>query len=619
MKRHPERAAVPYVSILGAAALFFAAGAAAAQDADIPKAFEFLSDVMRMSDDPPPENRLSTLCQVQVVPDDGRTLGYYSLLSVDARRVFIIAYSSHELERPWETMAFKSVFVPAGATSRIDAGTADWAYVFDRNGDGRIDFLAYRVGPLWLLPEGKRIRDYPKVKSGVKEDFLEANRDKLGEGFWFLADENFDGTQDVLIARVIDKSSGWTDGWVVAEDKDFDRAYDVCYSTRGSLEGKSTTCRPGDPAPTVRDHTIAGLNVMLLPSDGVPLAAFNQALEACGSTAGQLYRHPYPPWSDYTPEPPDFTAQSIDETRVACYERHHNDSCLYLAETDDAKALVTLGGMYADGRGIEKDETAAVSWYQRAADLGDPEGQSKLGAAYAAGLGVGQDSARAAEWYRRAADQDYAAAQYLLGDAYLNGYGVEKNETLAAELMLQSATQGYAKAQLMLGWMTADGIGVPQDEVAAAEWYRKAADQGLAGALYSLGTCYAQGKGIPQDATEALSCYRRSAEMGYGPAEFQMAIQYFRGIDGEPDFVEGNRWLERAARHGLPDAQFILAGHYLMGRGVPENIVYSYAWLIVAAENGHSKAIEMRDGIRPLLSKVQRAEGERIARNMLGQ
>jgi TPR repeat protein len=80
--------------------------------------------------------------------------------------------------------------------------------------------------------------------------------------------------------------------------------------------------------------------------------------------------------------------------------------------------------MYLNGRGVPQDYAAAVSWFQKAADQGDPSGQNSLGAMHVNGWGVPQDDVTALSWFRKAADQGYAVAQNSLGGMYATGRGV---------------------------------------------------------------------------------------------------------------------------------------------------------------------------------------------------
>src|SRR5215470_3693209 len=55
------------------------------------------------------------------------------------------------------------------------------------------------------------------------------------------------------------------------------------------------------------------------------------------------------------------------------------------------------------GLGVERDATEAASWFQKAADQGNPEAQDQLGLLYLLGSGVQRDDGEALKWFQRAA------------------------------------------------------------------------------------------------------------------------------------------------------------------------------------------------------------------------
>ena len=61
--------------------------------------------------------------------------------------------------------------------------------------------------------------------------------------------------------------------------------------------------------------------------------------------------------------------------------------------------------MYAEGRGVTKDDTESARWFQLAAEQGDAEAQGGLGLAYAAGRGVSQDFVASHMWISLALSQ----------------------------------------------------------------------------------------------------------------------------------------------------------------------------------------------------------------------
>ncbi len=90
-------------------------------------------------------------------------------------------------------------------TARIGPdATLDWTYVYDRNGDGRVDYIAYLYAVLPVKPD-----DFP-------EDFPKGNKFKATKErlhllynntrmiFSHHADENFDGASDAVVASIFD-------------------------------------------------------------------------------------------------------------------------------------------------------------------------------------------------------------------------------------------------------------------------------------------------------------------------------------------------------------------------------------------------------------------------------
>lgn len=63
-----------------------------------------------------------------------------------------------------------------------------------------------------------------------------------------------------------------------------------------------------------------------------------------------------------------------------------------------ARAQDTLGTMLLAGRGVTKDEGAAIRWFREAAERGEPHAQFRLGALYINGQGVERDLRTGYQW-----------------------------------------------------------------------------------------------------------------------------------------------------------------------------------------------------------------------------
>ncbi|KAF9106137.1 hypothetical protein BGX29_010387 [Mortierella sp. GBA35] len=220
----------------------------------------------------------------------------------------------------------------------------------------------------------------------------------------------------------------------------------------------------------------------------------------------------------------------------------------------DKDAQVALGDMYRDGEVVQKDYQAAMDWYLKAADQGDPVGLRKVGVLYYHGQGVPQDYSAAMEWYLKAADQGNADAQFNIGTLYSEGHGVPQDYLQAMTWYLKAADQGYADARCIIGTLYSEGHGVPQDYWQAMTWFLKAADQGDANAQYNIGVMYKKGLGVPQDYSQAMVWYRKAADQGDGDAQLNIGVLYEQGRGVPQDWSKAMEWFRKASDQGYQDA-----------------------------------------------------------------
>jgi len=146
-----------------------------------------------------------------------------------------------------------------------------------------------------------------------------------------------------------------------------------------------------------------------------------------------------------------------------------------LADKGDVDAMFNLGVMYADGRGVAKDEKQAVQWYRKAAELGYPAAMFNLGWMYENGRGVAKDDKQAVECYRKAAELGHPNAMVNLGVMYANGSGVAEDDVLAyvwANLAgAHGAARGTELCDLLEKRMT--GAQIEEAQRLSREWMDK--------------------------------------------------------------------------------------------------------------------------------------------------
>ncbi len=81
-----------------------------------------------------------------------------------------------------------------------------------------------------------------------------------------------------------------------------------------------------------------------------------------------------------------------------------------------------------------------------------------------------QNEAAALSWFLRAASLGNAGAEFNLGLMYQRGEGVPQDGAIALRWLLMSAGQGDADAELELGEMYAKGSGAPRNNAEARKW-----------------------------------------------------------------------------------------------------------------------------------------------------
>jgi TPR repeat protein len=152
------------------------------------------------------------------------------------------------------------------------------------------------------------------------------------------------------------------------------------------------------------------------------------------------------------------------------------------ANAGEAKAQLTLGLIYDEGVGVERDRRKAAVWLEKAAEQGVPEAQFNIGTMYEIGVGVRKDEAKALEWFEKAATQGLVDAQFNLANMYATGRGTKQDIAKAAEWYEKAATRGMTRAQVNLALLymrgEVKGQGIPRNNMKGYAWFSLAAADG---------------------------------------------------------------------------------------------------------------------------------------------
>lgn len=266
------------------------------------------------------------------------------------------------------------------------------------------------------------------------------------------------------------------------------------------------------------------------------------------------------------------------------------------AELDNPDALYGLGKLYLRKDSDDYDPQKAVDVLIEAARHGHEFAQYTLGKLFLKGEEVPQNVDYALRWLTEAAEQENPYAQYLLGRTFLTGEDVAQDTARGADLLKRSADQGNCYAQYALGKALLEGILLPQDIPEALRLLEESADGGFSSAAYLLGKLLYQGEVIPQDLNRALAYLERAAAQDNAYAAY-LAGKIRLTEDAVKDVLRAIRNFEIAAENGNDYAEYQLGKLYLYGKEVERDYEKAISYLTSSAEHGNPYAAQLLHSI----------------------
>jgi tetratricopeptide (TPR) repeat protein len=103
-----------------------------------------------------------------------------------------------------------------------------------------------------------------------------------------------------------------------------------------------------------------------------------------------------------------------------------------------AKAMANVGAMYADGRGVAKDDARSLDFEERSVEMGNPNALRLIAIHYFNGAGVARDYQMAAQYLQQAVDVGDGYAMKFLANMIEGGYLGAPDPTKAGELRLRA-------------------------------------------------------------------------------------------------------------------------------------------------------------------------------------
>lgn len=222
------------------------------------------------------------------------------------------------------------------------------------------------------------------------------------------------------------------------------------------------------------------------------------------------------------------------------------------AEKNVIPALLDLANFYLNPTpSTPANLDQAVSYFEKAAELGNARAQSMLGTIFAKGVQGKPDYEQSVSWYGKAAEQRDRDGECGLAIRYALGQGVPVDLLEARRLFKAAADQGQLEAQYNLAVLSEEGKGGPVDQDAAAHYFQLAAEQGATKAQFRLGRLLASKQESPGD---KVSAYRWLTLAQDSIKESSAALSDLRKSMNEQEIAEADRevdaWrIAHQARH----------------------------------------------------------------------
>jgi hypothetical protein len=227
---------------------------------------------------PPFRNELVTLCQVHLRDRWVSFVGFKT-----TKTVLYVTFTLDSLADP---VADVSPIVGYEKARPVLGKVSTWGYAFDRNRDGKVDYLAL-VGGAAPFEDAEFPADFPKHNEPMLIGQVGLYLAKCRIIFNHWADDNYDGMIDATVLADMDSSRGWVYRQILARSTKFNGRFDdvtafrrdaSTFSDSVSFTPELVSYRPvGMPA--------GAFGMKDLDDKSAVMGLINQAAGACGKDA----------------------------------------------------------------------------------------------------------------------------------------------------------------------------------------------------------------------------------------------------------------------------------------------------------------------------------------------
>jgi TPR repeat protein len=223
-------------------------------------------------------------------------------------------------------------------------------------------------------------------------------------------------------------------------------------------------------------------------------------------------------------------------------------------------SFVSLGYVYLNGLGVDKDSGKSLEYFKKAADAGSIEGKFRYAELVIKNSKDPEQLKTALLYMQDAGKASYPPALHAIGGMLAGGVFIQKDVGKSIEYYQMAASAGYVDSAMALAEIYLNGYEVERDIGKSEKWYAKAAEMGSASAYYALGYILTNKKTpSSEDINKGYQYFSKAAEMWNEKAQTELAKMLYLGKGTKKDSKQAMKWLNLAASAGNEEA------HYLRG------------------------------------------------------
>ncbi|SDP81894.1 hypothetical protein [Desulforhopalus singaporensis] len=224
-----------------------------------------------------PDIELKIVCQKQ------KDSVYVSYIGDEKGKILLVVFTHEKFKEPR-----KNIYAGTTSGGLPPGATLNWGYVFDRNHDGKVDYLSFLDGGNVVVPDGWQ-GDLPNLNKAITAEELKFIMANMRLVFWHMVDDNFDGFPDRVIVSLRNIDNGLIDGLMDARDSDFDGNFDFCKSYQGNFSYENGDCIKSENGYKVQGKQISGLQEVPPNSKPSFYRIMNEVADECNLSDDSYY------------------------------------------------------------------------------------------------------------------------------------------------------------------------------------------------------------------------------------------------------------------------------------------------------------------------------------------